>query len=70
LAVAYESLFEGEGDESMEDTQNSTYVIPAEDPTDPAAVALLEANNRVVDILQASLCKPEYDRISSEELAF
>ena len=54
----------------MEDTQNSTYVIPAEDPTDPAAVALLEANNRVVDILQASLCKPEYDRISSEELAF
>ncbi|XP_022684314.1 uncharacterized protein LOC111257976 [Setaria italica] len=64
------AYLKGKGMNLWRITQNSTYVIPAEDPTDPAAVALLEANNRVVDILQASLCKPEYDRISSEELAF
>jgi len=64
------AYLKGKGMNLWRITQNSTYVIPTEDPTDPTAVALLEANNRVVDILQASLCKPEYDRISSEELAF
>ncbi|XP_066396045.1 uncharacterized protein [Miscanthus floridulus] len=51
-------------------TQNATYVIPAEEPTDAAEIGLLETNHRAVAILQASICKTEYDRVSSEDLAY
>ncbi|XP_066361067.1 uncharacterized protein [Miscanthus floridulus] len=51
-------------------TQNATYVIPAEEPTDVAEIGLLETNHRAVAILQASICKTEYDRVSSEDLAY
>lgn len=51
-------------------TQNATYVIPAEEPTNAAEIGLLETNHRVVAILQASICKTEYDRVSSEDLAY
>ncbi|CAD6229671.1 unnamed protein product [Miscanthus lutarioriparius] len=46
-------------------TQNATYVIPAEEPTDAAEIGLLETNHRAVAILQASICKTEYDRYVS-----
>ncbi|XP_066380053.1 uncharacterized protein [Miscanthus floridulus] len=51
-------------------TQNATYVIPAEEPTDAAEIGLLETNHRAVAILQASICKTKYDRVSSEDLAY
>jgi len=51
-------------------TQNATYVIPAEEPTDAAEIGLLETNHRAVAILQASICKTEYDRVSSEDLTY
>ncbi|XP_066344265.1 uncharacterized protein [Miscanthus floridulus] len=51
-------------------TQNATYVIPAEEPTDAAEIGLLETNHCAVAILQASICKTEYDRVSSEDLAY
>ena len=51
-------------------TQNATYVIPAEEPTNAAEIGLLETNHRVVAILQASICKTEYDRVSSEDPAY
>lgn len=51
-------------------TQNATYVIPAEEPTDAAETGLLETNHRAVAILQASISKTEYDRVSSEDLAY
>ncbi|XP_066324527.1 uncharacterized protein [Miscanthus floridulus] len=51
-------------------TQNATYVILAEEPTDAAEIGLLETNHRAVAILQASICKTEYDRVSSEDLAY
>ncbi|XP_066311656.1 uncharacterized protein [Miscanthus floridulus] len=51
-------------------TQNATYVIPAEEPTDAAEIGLLETNYRAVAILQAPICKTEYDQVSSEDLAY
>ncbi|KAF0916660.1 hypothetical protein E2562_010511 [Oryza meyeriana var. granulata] len=51
-------------------TKNDTYVIPAQDPTEAAEIELLETNHRAVAILQSSICKSEYDRVSSEELAY
>ncbi|KAF0931942.1 hypothetical protein E2562_007123 [Oryza meyeriana var. granulata] len=58
------AYLKGKGMNLWRITQNSTYVIPAEDPTDPAAVALLEANNRVEAIVEFA----GYETLTTDEL--